>query len=373
MLEETAHMTSLLIAAEACLSKRLPFALYRLPGSADTTLVLQRDPALTVLDEMVSGFPEKGFLIAPFSRGNGKTFLIRPDFLFRNAVSEQELHEIRKLSGGEDLIGDSQEPEDTLKEAYYSQIDAIVSGIEAGEFEKVVLSRVKSVKGSFLPKIIAIFNKLSTAYRDAFVYFFHVEGNCWTGATTEPLLCSEGDRLNTVSLAGTRSYSPENMDVSRWNQKEIQEQELVTRHIERVLHEFSVEDLHKKGPFTVRAGNLAHLCTDFTFSLPSESLPSLIASIHPTPAVCGMDSCRAFDFIRRTEAHYREYYTGFLGPVGLDESLQLFVNLRCMKVLKDRLVLYVGGGITLDSKAGEEWEETEMKAETLLSILRNLN
>jgi isochorismate synthase len=86
-----------------------------------------------------------------------------------------------------------------------------------------------------------------------------------------------------------------------------------------------------------------------------------------------MDSCSALDFIRRTEAHSREYYTGFLGPVGLDDHMQLYVNLRCMKVLKDRLILYVGGGITHDSIAEDEWEETEIKADTLLSVLRNLS
>ena len=44
--------------------------------------------------------------------------------------------------------------------------------------------------------------------------------------------------------------------------------------------------------------------------------------------------------------------------------MQLYVNLRCMKVLDDRLVLYIGGGITHDSVPEEEWEETEIKADT---------
>jgi isochorismate synthase len=163
------------------------------------------------------------------------------------------------------------------------------------------------------------------------------------------------------------------MDVRQWNQKELLEQDLVTQHIEGVLMDYRVEGYQKKGPYAVRAGNLAHLCTDFVFSLPGNGLPSLIGSLHPTPAVCGMDSCSALDFIRRTEAHSREYYTGFLGPVGLDDHMQLYVNLRCMKVLKDRLILYVGGGITHDSIAEDEWEETEIKADTLLSVLRNLS
>jgi isochorismate synthase len=43
-----------------------------------------------------------------------------------------------------------------------------------------------------------------------------------------------------------------------------------------------------------------------------------------------------------------------------------------MKILPDNLALFVGGGITADSVPEDEWLETEMKAETLLSILSRL-
>jgi isochorismate synthase len=79
------------------------------------------------------------------------------------------------------------------------------------------------------------------------------------------------------------------------------------------------------------------------------------------------------DFIRSTEKHDRGYYTGFLGPVGLGDLIQLYVNLRCLQVFDDRLVLYIGGGITHDSIPEEEWEETEIKAETLLSVLHQIS
>ncbi len=164
------------------------------------------------------------------------------------------------------------------------------------------------------------------------------------------------------------------MDIRNWNRKELLEQEYVTRHIEKVLIEFSVKDYQKNGPYTSRAGNLSHLRTDFTFSVQSAGsrLPSLINALHPTPAVCGMASGKAMDFIRSAEKHSREYYTGFLGTVGIDDLLQLYVNLRCMKVLDDQLVLYIGGGITHDSIPEEEWEETEIKADTLLSVLHQI-
>jgi isochorismate synthase len=43
-----------------------------------------------------------------------------------------------------------------------------------------------------------------------------------------------------------------------------------------------------------------------------------------------------------------------------------------MQVLADKLVLYVGAGITSESVAEDEWDETEIKADTLLSVIYNI-
>ena len=40
-----------------------------------------------------------------------------------------------------------------------------------------------------------------------------------------------------------------------------------------------------------------------------------------------------------------------------------------MQVFKDRVRLYAGAGITLDSRPEKEWEETEMKMKNLQNLL----
>jgi isochorismate synthase len=188
------------------------------------------------------------------------------------------------------------------------------------------------------------------------------------------LICTKEDKLYTVSLAGTRTYSESNMNISNWNHKELNEQEYVTKNIENVLDEYQVSNYQKKGPYTKKAGKLIHLRTDFnfTFDTVSDKLSSLIDALHPTSAICGMPMEKSLGFIKGIEKHNREYYTGYLGPVGIDDRLQLYVNLRCMKVLDHKLALYVGGGITDESVPEDEWEETEIKAETLLSVVQQI-
>jgi isochorismate synthase len=374
MHEVLKHKVTIAGAVRICLTKKVHFAAYKLPGKTEITLVVQKDPASQALGELSDNLPEKGFLVVPFTREENKAYLIRPDMVLRDEMNSWQFDELSALP--DRPVNDSINgcPKDTRKADYIRLIQDSIGKINAGEFEKVVLSRVKSVPGNYTSHLSEIFQILCDSYPHAFVYLFSVNGQCWTGATPEPFICSHNDMLNTVSLAGTRPYHEADLDICNWNRKELLEQDYVTLHIEKILKNYDVSAFKKKGPYVTRAGNLLHLRTDFTFSVRSvgSRLPSLIHALHPTPAVCGMSTGKAMDYIRASEKHNREYYTGFLGPVGIDDLMQLYVNLRCLKVYNNRLILYIGGGITHDSNPEEEWEETEIKADTLLSVLKQI-
>jgi isochorismate synthase len=362
-------------ALKTALQKKLTFAVYRFPDEEDVSMVIQKDHHLHQLNDL-SEIPAKGgFVISPFDKDNGeKTYVIRPDFVIRNILSEKSFAEIQalepiSLNGMEHIP-----PAETSRDEYIAKLNQTIDVIRQGEYEKVVLSHVKLYPGNYFSELKKIFHILCAAYPNAFVYLFLIRGHCWVGATPEPLLCSQDNELYTVSLAGTRPNSANNALISNWNHKELMEQEYVTKYIEAVLRKHNIQDYRKNGPYTKRAGRLLHLRTDFRFPLESAGgkIPSLINALHPTSAVCGMPKEKSLQFIKSIEKHHREYYAGFLGPVGIDRQLRLFVNLRCMKVLDNQLALFVGGGITSESVAEEEWEETEIKADTLLSILHQI-
>ncbi|MFD1079733.1 chorismate-binding protein, partial [Longispora fulva] len=121
-----------------------------------------------------------------------------------------------------------------------------------------------------------------------------------------------------------------------------------------------------------------------------ENLSEIIKALHPTPAVCGLQKEKAQNFILSEENYDREFYTGFLGELNLQNSTSrsvnkrnvenlayrtvkkktaLFVNLRCMKLRENAAYLYVGGGITKDSDPEAEWEETVNKSQTMKKVL----
>jgi isochorismate synthase len=90
----------------------------------------------------------------------------------------------------------------------------------------------------------------------------------------------------------------------------------------------------------------------------------LIFDLHPTPAVCGIPKEKSLELILQTEKHNREFYAGFIGPLDNDNA-QLFVNLRCMKLTSKWATYFAGGGLTAQSEAEAEWEETCLKLKTL--------
>jgi isochorismate synthase len=360
-------------AIQYCVDNNLTFAAYRLPHNDAVRLVVQRGdkPVQAIVEAGL--FTKKGFLIAPFTTNNGnQPMFINADL---NYISTDyvDFDDLTKLPSGTPHTEDFSNGVISHNE-FIRQVNTAKSRIEAGDFEKVVLSRIKIIERNYRAQLTKIFQQLTASYSNAFVYLFNAGGKLWMGATPEPLMCSHKNELETVSLAATRRYSAENLNLYNWCKKERDEQNLVTCYIEKALEKFQVKGYSKTGPYTKKAGNLVHLRTDFTldYNEVNGQLGNLLSELHPTSAVCGLPKNAAMNYLLETEKHNRSYYSGYLGPVNLDERMLLFVNLRCMQVLADKLVLYVGAGITSDSVAEDEWDETEIKADTLLSVIYNI-
>ena len=80
---------------------------------------------------------------------------------------------------------------------------------------------------------------------------------------------------------------------------------------------------------------------------------------------------KAKAFILRNEGYDREYYSGYLGELNIDlatfrtQHTDLYVNLRCMKIVDKTAQIFVGCGITKESNPKAEYEETVNKAMTM--------
>ena len=353
-------MKSLLDKISSHYSSKLPFVVYRKPNLEEVTAFFMQDTAL----HYVVNFEEKGFVFAPFN-SDEKAILFPEERAL--IVSEELLSESNVMK---DFFSKAN---NSSKEKHIQIVEKALKKIKSSNLQKVVLSREELCDiGTF--DLVEIYKKLLATYSNAFVYvWFHPEVGLWLGATPETLLNLEGTTFKTMSLAGTQVFI-EN-ETAIWKSKELEEQQLVTSFIEHQLQNIAT-NLEIDKTETVKAGNLLHLRTKVSGALKDNSnIKELIRALHPTPAVCGLPREVARNFIFKNEGYDRSFYTGFLGELNLESKgvykkcSALFVNLRCMKVLKNKVAIFVGGGITKDSNPSKEWEETASKAKTMKRVL----
>ena len=258
---------------------------------------------------------------------------------------------------------------------FRSDVVEAVQSIKKGIFEKVVLSRFhdQTLPDDFDPMIA--FEAACKAYPNAFVYLISTPNyGCWLGATPETLLEVDNNLFKTVSLASTQKLRTDQiMNEVAWTQKEIEEQAMVSRYIIDCFKKIRLREYRENGPKTIQAGRMAHLKTIYEVDMEEVNMPELASTmlelLNPTSAVCGMPLRPALDFIKKHEKYDRELYAGFLGPINMEGYTHLFVNLRCMKIMGQTGRFYAGAGITENSNAEKEYEETQLKMQTLKKII----
>ena len=341
------------------LAQKLPFVLYCKPNSEEIIgLFQQNDTAYKVED-----YTEKGFVFASFD-GN-QTYIIPEN----QSEIMRFVWDKKEFSFPEKEVPVADESE---KKEFENLVAKGIQGIKNQEFKKVVLSRKETVDLVDFD-LETTFEKLVQLYPTTFVYcFFHPKLGTWLGATPEQLLKANDSVFETIALAGTQKTNDSSAVI--WKQKEKEEQEFVTDYIVNKLKNVA-SDVLVSEPYSIQAGSIWHIKTDISgvFNLGS-SLQQVVSLLHPTPAVCGLPKEESKAFILENEKYDRTFYTGFLGELNSSltnetQSSDLFVNLRCMQIVENEALLYMGCGITKDSIPEKEWEESSNKSVTMKKVL----
>ena len=335
----------------------LPFSLFNQPDNATVYLYYQTDNTLFTSDNL----DFEGFVIAPFHWNGGFNFIPNTHQL---TVSKQDLlayFEVEKYQSEQLTVLNSE------KEAmrYQKLVQGAITAIETSELKKVVCSRKQLVSKKI--NQLATFVKMLQTYPFAFNYCFqHSALGYWMGATPELLLSYKNDYLQTVALAGTQAYDAKKTHYI-WRQKERDEQQTVTDYIVSKLESLDC-DVKVSPAKTAFAGKVVHLKSIIETKIAKPKQIDVLKALHPTPAVCGFPLDKALEFIGVYEYYDRQFYTGFLGLVNA-ESLEIYVNLRCMEVNNQSVNLYIGGGVNSASSPVEEWQETVLKSTVLAQVI----
>lgn len=361
------------------------FAIWKMPDKAKFNFIISLQKPAQVETSITR--MNKGFIINQFTDNHPiRPFYIGSDIIIKEGetfidpvVKGSDINQFNKqIQTGQNKVSqiktDKNLTHTSNADEYESIVALAIDTIKKGVFEKVVVSRYEDKK---LPDHFSIwdfFIKVMTSYPNAFCNMAFIPGKgLWIGASPELLVSDDENRFKTVALAGTKKLRERQaLEEVAWTHKEIEEQALVSRYIVNCFKKIRLREFHEHGPKTIHTGNLAHLKTKFEVyynELSSDGLSNqMLELLHPTSAVCGMPVEKAKSFISKVEGYKREFYSGFLGPVNYNGSIDLFVNLRCIKIEGVTARFYAGAGITEDSVPEKEFEETESKMNILKSL-----
>ena len=96
----------------------------------------------------------------------------------------------------------------------------------------------------------------------------------------------------------------------------------------------------------------------------------VIRAVFPGGTITGCPKVRAMELIRELEPVARGPYTGSVGWIGFDGSLDLNILIRTLVATPGRVSFHVGAGIVADSVPEREYRETLDKGRALLAALQ---
>jgi len=257
-------------------------------------------------------------------------------------------------------------------------VEAILEAIGRGDVYQANLSRPWQARLVDGVTVAEIYRRLRRANPAPFAASAHLPGFSVLSSSPERLLRISGEIASTRPIAGTR---PRGRDMLS---DDALKRELRLNEKERAEHVMLV-DLERNDLGRIcRAGTVAvdefmtiesyahvhHIVSNVMGMLmPEVTAGQAIRAVFPGGTITGCPKVRCMQLLAEFEQEPRDAYTGSIGYLDRDGSLDLNILIRTLTVADGRVEFRTGGGIVADSQPEAELAETRAKARGLLRAL----
>jgi isochorismate synthase len=237
------------------------------------------------------------------------------------------------------------------------------------DLKKIVLSR----KIEFIVKDdidwTKMFRELETSFPNCYLFMLKSNEAVFFGASPEKFLSVRDNNIEIDALAGSAPGNSADVESELLNEKNIKEHKYVIDFIGQATSEYAHDLRVDTSPQIKKLKNVQHLYTKINAKLNEDrNVLSLIDSMFPTPAVCGLPKQIARETINEIEKFDRGLFSGLVGWIDINFNCEFAVAIRSALYKKGELHLYAGAGIVEESIPEEEFIETEMKFNTILKL-----
>ncbi|MCS6869031.1 MAG: anthranilate synthase component I [Thermus sp.] len=262
---------------------------------------------------------------------------------------------------------------DLSREAYLEAVERALAYIRAGDIFQVVLSLRLSSPLTVHP--FALYRALRSVNPSPYMGYLDLGEVVLVSASPESLLRSDGRKVVTRPIAGTRPRGKDEEEDKRLAEELLRDEKERAEHV--MLLDLSRNDLGRVAAFgSVRVvepmhvemySHVMHLVSTVEGVLAEGKTPlDALASVLPMGTVSGAPKIRAMEIIEELEPHRRGPYGGSFGYLAYDGAMDVALTLRTFVIAQGWMHVQAGAGIVADSVPEREYEECGNKARALL-------
>lgn len=260
------------------------------------------------------------------------------------------------------------------REAWERTVAASLDAIRAGRIVKVVPSRRKLLRAErpFSSKDLLV-NLIDGPARGT-VLLYRYGDVFFCGCTPELLVRKRGAQVESMCLAGTCPAGANEEERARLvdellhDEKNLREHAHVVDFIRSVFERDCYDVDIPRQPGIMPLQHIQHLHTPASARvLDGVSLLDLCRQLHPTPALAGAPVGEALMLLRRIEGYNRGFFGGACGYVDGNGDGEFAVAIRSGVFDGELGYVYAGCGVVEGSDAASEFDEIDMKLQTVLT------
>jgi menaquinone-specific isochorismate synthase len=309
----------------------------------------------------------------PLDQGQDKSYVLEQ---IKQKVNAIHWSSLERLDEGEHNLLSVNREQSQDSDYFKSVVQSALTAIAAGELSKIVIAHTTEIKSAIPFDVIKSLANLRELHPDCYIFSTsNGEGQNFVGASPERLLSVQNQQLVTDALAGSAPRGNNNTEdlhlanLLLKNRKEKREHQAVR---DFVIERLKAIDLKPQQlPLQIlKLSNIQHLWTPIYGHLPADIEPlEIIALLHPTPAVAGVSTASACEKIRYYEKCDRSLYAAPLGWVDYEGNCEFIVGIRSALIDGNLARLYAGAGIVSGSNPDKEFDEVQLKLQSLLKAL----
>lgn len=261
---------------------------------------------------------------------------------------------------------------------YMQGVARVRDYIAAGDIYQVNLSQ--RFETDFYGSSFEMFRTLFESAPAPFYAYVHAGDHRIVSTSPERFIRRDGDRVETRPIKGTRprgktgAEDRENAAALQASAKDDAELsmivDLMRNDLGRVCRGGTVKVVEHKRlePYQ----NVFHLVSVVEGRLaPGKDSVDIIRAAFPGGSITGCPRIRAMEIIDELEPCRRHVYTGSIGYLGFDDTVDLSIAIRTATISGSRMVFSVGGGVVFDSDPEDEYEETLHKGRSVMGVFDN--